>query len=206
MSTASPTKRATRIGPRSAGLRMTAAEFDAITRYNDLYRYELIRGVLVVSPLALPQEGEPNEWLGHILLVYKTTHPQGSILDVTLPDRYVHIDDENRRRADRLIWCGLGRKPDLRLDRPTIAIEFVSRTRRDRVRDYEEKRAQYAALGISEYWLFDRFQRIVTIFRPDGTATVVREGEVLRSPELPGFEFDLKPLFDLADGWDKPKR
>ena len=61
--------------------------------------------------------------------------------------------------ADRIIWAGLGRQPKPRRDIPTIAIEFVSASKRERRRDYAEKRKEYLAAGVVEYWLFDRFER-----------------------------------------------
>ena len=194
-----------RIGPGTAGIRMTGAEFDAITDYDDLYRYELVRGVLVVSPLARPSESAATEYLGHCFRCYRAEHPLGPIMDATLAVQYV-ATQETRRLADRLFWCGLGRLPDVNADRPTVAIDFITKARRHFPREYDIRRSEYGSLGIPEYWLFDRFLRVVTIFRPDGTTTVVKEGEMLRSPQLPGFELDLKPLFGLTEGWDKPKR
>jgi hypothetical protein len=71
------------LGPESAGMLMTPEEFDAIEDYDENYRYELIHGVLVVSPLPLPLETGPNELLGHYLLGYQESHSQGSSLDLT---------------------------------------------------------------------------------------------------------------------------
>lgn len=132
-------RRATVVGPRMAGTLMTTDEFDAVRRYDDRHVYELIRGVLAVSPIPSRQEVGPNEELGRQLLNYGDGHPQGSSLDLTLPERYIQFP-ENRRRADRVIWAGLGRVP-AETDPPTIAVEFVSKAKRDRVRDYVEKRA-----------------------------------------------------------------
>jgi Uma2 family endonuclease len=98
-------------------------------------------------------------------------------LDYTLPEQYVFISD-SRRRADRLIWTGLGRAPDSEKDRPTIAVEFVSKAKRDRQRDYIEKRAEYRAIGIPEYLVFDRFRRTLSVFLVDGTERILKEDEV----------------------------
>ena len=48
-----------------------------------------------------------------------------------------------------------GRQPDEETDIPTIAIEYVSQGKRDWLRDYEEKRREYLALGVAEYWVVD---------------------------------------------------
>lgn len=189
------------LGPESAGLFMTAAEFDAIQDYDENYRYELIHGVLVVSPIPLPAESAPNDLLGHWLRSYKETHPNGSCLDDTLPQQYVRTSS-GRRIADRVLWIGLGRIPNRRRDPPTIAAEFVSGSRRDRQRDYVDKRAEYIEAGIAEYWIIDRFERTLTVIRntPDGLREeVVSEAAVYRPPLLPGFELPLAQLLAAAD-------
>ena len=102
-----------RFGPRSAGSLMTPEEFDATpeSAWDDRYRYELIRGVLVVSPPPSIGERDPNEELGFLLRLYQGTHPQGHSLDLTVSEQTVPLT-VHRRRADRVIWAGLGRIPD----------------------------------------------------------------------------------------------
>jgi len=199
----STTQRELVLGPELAGTLMTPEEFDAVEEYDDLYRYELIHGVLVVNPIPLAQETGPNELLGHLLLVYKDNHPQGSSLDQTLPEQYVRTRD-SRRRADRLIWTGLGRVPKLKRDLPSIVVEFVSAAKRDRHRDYVEKREEYMALGIREYWIIDRSRRQMTVYigQPDGVREqIVAETDNYRTDLLPGFELPLARILASADMW-----
>jgi Uma2 family endonuclease len=75
-----------KLGLESAGVPMTPEEFDAVEEWDECYRYELIHGVLVVSPLPLEQEADPNELLGYLLRRYGDDHPQGSALNKTLPE------------------------------------------------------------------------------------------------------------------------
>ncbi len=195
-----------RIGRHSAGMLLTPKEFDAITRCDDRFRYELINGVLVVNPIPSESEGGPNEELGFMLLFYKYQNPQGCPLDATLPERYVFTN--NRRRADRVVWTGLGRMPDPEEDVPSIVVEFVSRGKRNQDRDYQEKRREYLAAGVKEYWVIDRFRRILTVYRKKtgkaGTQ-VIREGDSYRPPLLPGFELDLGRLLAVADRWHQAR-
>jgi Uma2 family endonuclease len=189
------------LGPRLAGTAMTPEEFDAVEEYDEDYCYELINGVLVVTPIPLAEETDPNEELGRWLRNYREQHPQGSALDKTLPQQYVPTPT-HRRLADRVIWAGLGRRPDVRQDLPTIVVEFVSAARRDRQRDYVDKRREYMAAGIAEYWIIGRFRRTLTVVRNqpgDPRDFVVQENETYQPPLLPGFELPLARLLAVAD-------
>ncbi len=188
-------------GPSSAGTLMTAREFDR-AEFKEGYRYELIHGVLIVSPIPLEIEADPNEELGHWLRTYQETHPQVAALDKTLPERTVSTL-QHRRRADRVIWAGLGRHPR-RNELPTIIVEFVSAGKRDRVRDDEEKRDEYLAIRVQEYWVIDRFQRTLTVFtlvKGKIKKRVLHENQTCTTDLLPGFELPLGRLFALAEQW-----
>ena len=55
------------LGPGLAGTLMTPDEFDAVDEVDEDYTYELIHGVLIVSPPPLEEERGPNEKLGVLL-------------------------------------------------------------------------------------------------------------------------------------------
>jgi Uma2 family endonuclease len=191
------------LGPELAGIFLTPEEFDAVEEVDRNYRYELINGRLIVTPPPLETERGPNEELGRVLLNYRDFDPQGSALDDTLPEHTV-ITKSNRRRADRVIWTGLGRQPNPHHDLPSIVAEWVSESKRDWQRDNVEKALEYRAIGIVEYWIFDRFRRTLTVCGgpPQApTELVVHEGDVYRSRLLPGFELDLAKLLAVADRW-----
>jgi Uma2 family endonuclease len=196
-----------RLGLDMNGVLLTPEEFDAVEDYDENYRYELIHGVLVVNPLPPEASVGPNEMLAHRLLDYQQRHPKGSALNLTLPERYVRTRD-SRRLADRVIWAGLGRLPNWRKEHPTIAVEFVSARRRDRERDYIDKRRDYMAIKIKEYWIIDRFQRTMTVirYRPRRPQElVIGEKEIYRTPLLPGFEPFLRRLLAVADMLVEPQ-
>jgi Uma2 family endonuclease len=192
-----------RLGRSSNGMLMTPEEFDAATDFDELHNYELIHGVLIVSPPPGESERDPNGELEYLLRRFRSDHPQGRVLDKTLSERYVYLSDR-RRRADRVLWIGLGRVPNPKTDVPTIVVEFVSQRERDRMRDYEEKRRDYLAAGVQEYWIIDRFQRIMTVVRrppAEPAELVVKENEIYRTPLLPGFDLQLAGLLKTADDW-----
>jgi Uma2 family endonuclease len=186
---------------------MTPEEFDATpsSRFVRGYRYEVINGVLVVSPYPGPGERSPNDDLGYLLRLYQDSHPHGAVIDETLPEQTVPATD--RRRADRVVWVGLGRKPNEFEDIPAIVIEFVSSKRRDALRDYELKRDEYLAAGVQEYWIIDRFRRIMTVYRKGlagPTFDLVTEAHTYETGLLPGFTLPLSRLLEKADRW-RPK-
>jgi Uma2 family endonuclease len=194
-------KRIRELGPDSAGIRLTPREFDR-SEFVEGWRYELIDGVLVVSPTPLKNERDPNGELEYLLRVYRDTHPQGACLDATLSEETVYAG-RNRRRADRVIWAGLGRLPR-RKEIPTIIVEFVSRGKRDRWRDYEEKREEYLEMGVQEYWVVDRFELTLTVFTTKAGKTRKRlfaEKQTYTTDLLPGFELPLARLFTCANRW-----
>jgi Uma2 family endonuclease len=191
------------LGPELAGIALAPEEFDAVDEADRNYRYELINGRLIVTPPPLEGERDGNEELGHLLRRYRDEHPQGSVLDDTLPEQIV-VTRNNRRRADRVVWAGLKRRPDPKSDVPSIVVEWVSKRKRDWLRDYIEKRDEYLAIGVAEYWIFDRFRRTLTVYRGTAAApeqVVVHEAETYRTPLLPGFELSLAQLLLKADRW-----
>ena len=165
------------LGPDSSGALLTPDEFDA-AEFEEGWRYELIHGVLVVSPAALRKERDPNEELGRWLRNYQEDHPHGASLDATFYEETV-VTRTERRRADRVIYAGLGRPPR-EGETPTVVVEFVSAGKRSLLRDYEEKRDEYLALGVREYWIVDpdieRIDRIVGQF-----IEYARIGQAIRS-------------------------
>jgi Uma2 family endonuclease len=179
---------------------MTPQEFDAIDEFDDECRYELVHGVLVVLPIPLPEETGPNELLGYYLLLYRHQHPDGAALDDTLPQQYVQTMT-GRRLADRLIWTGLGRLPDPRSDVATIGVEFVSGGRRNRERDYEDKKREYREAGLKEYWIIDRFSNTMTVVVYRGRRVqerILHEDETYETALLPGFQVPLAEILQAA--------
>ena len=85
-----------------------------------------IRGVLVVDPVPSGRpKRRPTTSLGAMLRQYLLASIQRvRPLDETSPERYVRTST-GRRRADRVVWTRLGRRPDPAADIPSIVVEFV---------------------------------------------------------------------------------
>lgn len=183
------------------GTLMTPEEFDGATKWDSEFRYELLYGVLIVTPSPSAAERGPNDVMAQLLLNYQENHPEGSRLNATLSEHTL-ATGANRRRADRMIWCGLDHEPDVLHETPTIVIEMVSADRCDRERDYQTKRREYSEIGVREYWILDRFQRRATLVQFDGekeTQAIFTENETLVTTLLPGFELPLPRWLAVAD-------
>lgn len=86
---------------------------------------------------------------------------------------------------------------------PFIAVEVLSPSHRDQVRDRVEKLLEYAAFGIRFYWLVDPDDRIVTIYElgADGRYVVAlsaSEGQH-PAPGCDGLVLDLDALWAHVD-------
>lgn len=193
-----------RLDASANGTLMTSDQFESVNDWDENFRYELIHGVVVVSPAVSIGEADPNDDLGFLLRTYQESHPQGKTLDLTVYERDVRVAG-NIRRCDRALWIGLGRDPDIQLDIPAIVVEFVSPGRRNLLRDYVDKRNEYLSAGVKEYWVINRFTRLMHVFTPplaDNKERVVKEPEVYSTPLLPGFELPLARILAKAVRWE----
>jgi Uma2 family endonuclease len=181
------------IGPADHGRSMTLEEF-LEAEEEPGYRYELARGVLEVTEVPNDPHGQIVDNLREALSAYRRGH-RGLIR------RIGHAGEV------RLIIPGLGsdRNPDLAivfsdapLDNrrrrvPALAVEVVSTGAAARQRDYEEKREEYLAFGLREYWIVDPKDRTVTVLSRGETSDITwservfRDGETIISGLLPGF-------------------
>ncbi len=88
-------------------------------------------------------------------------------------------------------------------DGADLAMEVVSDDPKDRQRDYEQKRADYAEAKIAEYWIVDPERRVVIVHcLQNGRYAVHGEfsaGAQAISVLLPGFGIDVAALFAVID-------
>lgn len=91
--------------------------------------------------------------------------------------------------------------PRLPSDGADLVVEVVSEGHGDRQRDYEEKRLEYAAAGIPEYWIVDPQEELITVLTLPAGATAYtvhgefRTGEQATSVLLPEFVVDVTACF-----------
>jgi Uma2 family endonuclease len=177
--------------------RITAEEYFEISVEGD--RTELIDGVLVVD--------EPR--LIHGVLQVRIAAALQSWIDggqgkglASMPTDVV-MDERNVYGPD-VLWVAEKHRPadlEKRLDRvPDLCVEIRSpSTWRF---DIGEKKRVYEAGGLPELWLVDNKGEQVFVFRRSepgvdhfDVALELGEGDVLGSPQLPGFALALDELF-----------
>lgn len=194
-------KTAIKIGPKDNGRRMSLAEFDRAEAV-DGYVYELSRGVITVVDV-------PNR--KHLLQVDALRH-QFAAFRVSRPDQIATLagggeckilltDLESERHPDLAVY----KSPPADEEEmwatwiPDIVVEVVSPGSEER--DYVEKRQEYLAFGVREYWIIDAQKQEMLVLRRRGGRWVeraVRPPEVYETRLLPGLEFSCAQVFEAA--------
>lgn len=179
-----------------AGLRMTADEYLALGETEE--RYELIDGVVVMSPSPVPTHGEILSELVFQLKVYATR--SGSIrvfpeTDVRFGGGTVYKPDVCAYRSERL-------PPKVeRLEvPPDLVIEILSAG--SKAFDLITKRDDYERFGVGEYWAVDPTTAEVRCWQRNGPRLVEAplDGDAVQSKALAGFSLDLVPIRRIGTG------
>jgi len=157
---------ATEIWPIAVERRMTLEEYLDYDDGTDVC-YELVDGILVEMGAENPTNNVIASFLFSIFLgmgipYYRLIigHQVGvGEASSRQPDFMVHTEDSLAATlADRIL---LPRQPN-----PMLVVEVVSNSKSDkesRERDYVDKRSEYAARSIPEYWIIDPVKEVVLI-------------------------------------------
>jgi Uma2 family endonuclease len=82
---------------------------------------------------------------------------------------------------------------------PELVIEVLSKAEKDKKRDRETKLKLYSAQGVLEYWIVDREEQAIAVYRrEDGVlkqALTLFNSDALTSPMLPGFSCIVAAIF-----------
>jgi Uma2 family endonuclease len=173
--------------------RLVSSDEFANASYDEPYTYERVNGRLVVmSPEGTGHVRQSVPWHDR-LGAYSLAH--SDIVQAVVSQAWIHIDDDNSRIADLGVYLG-GSLEDLNIPDqvPDLIFEFVSPAKKDKLRDYVEKRADYEKIRVREYVIVDRFDKKVTVLTLGEAGyqeRVLTSADVYRSPLLPGFEVRL---------------
>ncbi|HKB40332.1 MAG TPA: Uma2 family endonuclease [Gemmataceae bacterium] len=193
---------AVKIGPADHGRRMSLDDFEhAETAEGRLY--ELGRGVIIVSDVPNPSHLAQVTAIRRQLSAYDLAHPgriytiaTGSECKILLsaldserhPDLAVYRTPPPGDESDVwYIWV------------PEVVIEVVSPDSEHR--DYAEKREEYLAFGVLEYWIFNAERQELLVLRRYGGRWVeqsVRPPQTYSTRRLPGLVIDCAAVFQAA--------
>jgi Uma2 family endonuclease len=177
------------------GLPMSAAEYFELP--DDGFRYQLVHGVLVMSPSPMPWHQSVALEIAVQLKCFLRSHPIGEVLmevDVHLGtdasgEDLVYSPDVLFVRSERIqdMDKPLSGPPDL-------VVEVISRG--SRRMDTLTKHADYERAGVGEYWIIDPQRQVMTFLRlKDGKfVEIAAEADSFRSQCVPGFTLDLESI------------
>ena len=172
--------------------RYTIADLDEFP--DDGNRYELLDGVLIVTPAPSHAHQIVLSRLQFRLTQAVVVPGDGQVVGpgaITVPPR-------TQLQPDILVYPA--RYPiDSKweeIDEHWLAVEVLSRS--SHVYDRAIKRDAYIALGVQEVWLVDRWKRIVEVSRERGAGETVRDALHWRVPTL-GREVEIS-LMDMFSG------
>jgi Uma2 family endonuclease len=167
---------------------------------NDGKRYEIIDGELIVTraPHWKHQEVAGNVYAQ--LQVWSRQSGLGraaiapgvifSAMDSVIPDV---VWASNQRLEDCLDEAGH------LTDAPELVVEVLSKSTKDRQRDFELKLKLYSSQGVQEYWIVDRQKQEVKIYRRNQgilkLAVTLFAQDTLITPLLPKFSCVVAEFF-----------
>ncbi len=195
-------KAAIKVGPADHGRRMSLAEFDH-AEVQEGYLYELGRGVIVVSDVPKKRHLYQVESIRDQLVAYKIANPGRIQIIAGGSDCKILVAGyESERHPDLTVYKTLPPREGEDFWStwiPELVIEVVSRG--SELRDYQEKREEYLAFGVHEYWIFDaEKEEMLVLQRVAGRwrERIVRPGEVYKTRLLPGLQFKCELVFQAA--------
>ena len=173
--------------PLYDGVRATADEYFALP--DDDFRYELIDGVILMSPSPMPLHQRVAAELFFQLEQYLRSNPVGVVFpetDIRLTQKLVYRPEMVFVRRENIARI----TPRIEFA-PDLAVEVVSPESRGR--DTKTKFHDFEQHGILEYWLADPAEISIRLWRLDHGhyVDVTPTGDTFASSAVPGFTLDL---------------
>ncbi|MBI4578768.1 MAG: Uma2 family endonuclease [Planctomycetes bacterium] len=184
------------------GLRMSAVEF--LDLPDDGITYELIDGVVSMSPSPTPRHQAVTTEIVAQIAWYLRDHPVGRVfaeLDVHLGTGPGGGDLVYKPEAIFIRTERLAGMQDRVIGAPDLVLEVVSRG--SRRFDLQTKKTDYERFGVREYWVIDPERSEILVYRliDGGFAEVRPEGDALPSQAVPGFTLDLQRVRAAFKPW-----
>ncbi len=180
-----------------AKARLTTADDLLRISVDSSHRYELIQGALITMSPAGYKHGDYAMGLGARLRVHAEDYDLGTVFAAetgfqltTNPDT-VRAPDASFVRKERIPRTS---KFAYFPGAPDLAVEVVSPN--DRAEEVQEKVQMWFHHGTKLVWVVEPRTQTVTVFRIDGSATVLKANDTLNGEDLiPGFSYPITKLF-----------
>jgi Uma2 family endonuclease len=178
----------------AAGLLMRAEDFFALGETQE--RYELINGVVVMSPSPRPKHWKIIEEL--LMQLRQHAQQTGTPLD-TFVETDLFIDDYTVYRPDLCAYARAPRAPLRLATPPELVVEVLSPG--SKPLDLITKRDTYERFGVKEYWAIDPDDgRVRAWTLEDGRFRESLPGpDALPSSGLGGFVLNIAPLRKIVE-------
>jgi len=192
---------AIKFSPSDQGRSMSIAEFET-SDFEEGFLYELERGRLVVSDVPKPPHLLHVCYLRNELAYYHRDHP--GLIHVIASGgecRLVISQFDSVRHPDLAIYFSAPPANEANVWEvwvPEFTVEVISPG--SEMRDYHEKRKEYLAFGVREYWIVDQQKGEVLQLRRIGgrwREFLHKPGQTITSAVLPGFECDCAKALGL---------
>jgi len=176
--------------PGYGGLRMTAEEYFALAETED--RYELIDGVVVMSPGPTPR----HQRVAFLLALQIERHAESATGIQVIPDVDIWVADDRVCRPDIVVYehSRLPSMPARLTTPPDLVIEVLAPG--SEPMDYITKRDDYDRFGVAEYWVVDPRDVSVRCWRRQGVKMLEMgvESTTIVCASVPGLVVDLERL------------
>ena len=168
---------------------------------DDDNRYELIAGELFVSPAP----GLPHQLVLQRLQLALGKYLEAQPIGIVAPGAGAEFSDYDSVIPDLVFvrnerWNKIVANERF-IAAPNLVIEVLSPGNQNRKRDLEAKRGLYSRFGVEEYWIVDRENRCVMVFRLHDQmlekTVPLHESDDLTALSLPGFVVNVGSLFVL---------
>ena len=189
-----------KVGPQDAGRRMSLEDFDTAEGQPG-YIYELSKGIVIVSDVPNPPHLAQLNAIRRQLAAYDLANP--NVIHTIAGGGECKLlvrGEESERHPDIAVYKSPPPEGNVWATWiPDLVVEIVSPDSEHR--DYIDKREEYLAFGVREYWVVDaRKEEVLALCRRAGrwTKRVLRPPERYTTKTLPGFEFDCAAVFAAA--------
>ncbi len=179
-------------------IRMTVDEY-LVADLPEGHRYELVEGVVLVSPTPGINHDVIIARLHRVFVAYAERQPD-AVAHVSQRAGVAIVSRQTVREPDFAIYAPgqieAGKGKTWKDVEPILVVEVVSPGQAER--DYEEKRRDYWDAGVREYWIADGKRGGITMLSrgaADWDQSFFGAEQTFRSARFPDLEIDLDAIF-----------